>query len=125
MNSKFHLFGDSHIGIINHKDIIKHQFNACSAMGLNNLSSISGYRKKFLNLYNNIPKNEKIMLKFGQVDTEFVYYLKLTKKYISFLEFAQYSIDKFKKCNYIIYIHTIYKGYTCKKKCYPTSFYET
>jgi hypothetical protein len=64
-------------------------------MGLNNPKSVSGYQKKILDLYNKIGKDDKIMLKFGQVDTEFVYYIKLTDKDISFEEFAICSIDKY------------------------------
>jgi len=96
-SSKYHLFGDSHIGCINHKDIQKYQLTASSAMGLNNPKSISGYQKKFLNIYNKISKDDKIMLKFGQVDTEFVYYIKLSSKIISYVEFAIDSINKYFK----------------------------
>ena len=71
-SSEYHLFGDSHISCINHKDIQKYELTASSAMGLNNPKSISGYQKKILNIYNKISKDDKIMLKFGQVDTEFV-----------------------------------------------------
>lgn len=92
---KYHLFGDSHIFGINHSQIIKNQFKASSAMGLNNSESVSGYRHKFLDIYSRIPKNDKIMMKFGQVDTEFVYYIKLSNKKISFKEFAQDSVNKY------------------------------
>jgi hypothetical protein len=97
-SSKYHLFGDSHSWIINHKDIQKYEFVASSAMGLNNPKSISGSQKKFLNIYNKISKDDKIMLKFGQVDTEFVYYIKLSNnKIISYDEFAIDSINKYFK----------------------------
>ena len=94
---KYHLFGDSHISCINHKNIEKYQLTASSAMGLNNPKSVSGYQEKFLNLYSKIYKDDKVMLKFGQVDTEFVYYIKLTDKDISFDEFAIDSINKYFK----------------------------
>ena len=97
MSGKYHLFGDSHIDCINHKDIQKYPLPASSAMGLNNPNSVSGYQETFLNLYNKINKEDKVMLKFGQVDTEFVYYIKLTDKEISFEEFAISSIDKYFK----------------------------
>lgn len=97
MSGKYHLFGDSHIDCINHKDIQKYPLPASSAMGLNNPNSVSGYQATFLNLYNKINKEDKVMLKFGQVDTEFVYYIKLTDKEISFEEFAISSIDKYFK----------------------------
>ena len=45
---KYHLFGDSQIWAIYHKDIQKYQLMAASAMGLNNPKSVSGYQKKFL-----------------------------------------------------------------------------
>ena len=48
---KYHLFGDSHIGCINHKDIQRYMLSASSAMGLNNPKSVSGYQKKILNIY--------------------------------------------------------------------------
>lgn len=93
---KYHLFGDSHIGVINHKNIQKYELQAGSAMGLNNPKSISCYQERFLNIYNNIKNdNVKIMLKFGQVDTEFVYYIKMTSNYISFDEFAIDSVNKY------------------------------
>ena len=94
-SSKYHLFGDSHIHIINHEDIQKYQLTAGSAMGLNNPKSISGYQETILNAYNKIQKDDKIMLKFGQVDTEFVYYIKLSDKNILFDEFAIDSINKY------------------------------
>jgi hypothetical protein len=94
-SGKYHLFGDSHIDCINHKDIQKYPLPASSAMGLNNPKSVSGYQEIFLNLYNTIDKEDKVMLKFGQVDTEFVYYIKLTDKEISFEDFAISSIDKY------------------------------
>ena len=91
----YHLFGDSHIGKINNKNITKYPFPACSAMGLNNPNSISGYRKKFLELYHKVPSQDIVMLKFGQVDTEFVYYIKMTKQPISFNQFAIDSVNKY------------------------------
>ena len=96
-SGKYHLFGDSHIDCINHKDIQKYPLHAASAMGLNNPKSVSGYQETFLILYNKINKDNKVMLKFGQVDTEFVYYIKLTDKNISFKEFSISSIDKYFK----------------------------
>ena len=97
-SSKYHLFGDSHIDIINHTNIQKYKLPASSAMGLNNPKSVSGYQKKFLNIYNKISKDDKIMLKFGQVDTEFVYYIKMSNNnIISYDEFAIDSINKYFK----------------------------
>ena len=92
---KFHLFGDSHIECINHINLIKHQLTACSSMGLNNPKSLSGSQEHFLSIYSKISKNDIVMMKFGQVDTEFVYYIKLTKKYLSFEEFALDSVNKY------------------------------
>ena len=72
----YHLFGDSHAGKhINHPNIKRYPMPAASAMGLNNPKSFSGSQKKFLDIYNKISKNDKIMLKYGQVDTEYVYYM--------------------------------------------------
>ena len=91
-----HLFGDSHIHWINNTNITKHLFSAGSAMGLNNPNSVSGYQNKFLEIYKNIPESEKIILKFGQVDTEFVYYIKLaSNNNLSFVDFANDSITKY------------------------------
>ena len=96
-----HLFGDSHIHWINNTNITKHLFSAGSAMGLNNPNSVSGYQNKFLEIYKNIPESEKIILKFGQVDTEFVYYIKLaSNNNLSFVDFANDSITKY--FNFII-----------------------
>ena len=92
---KYHLFGDSHIECINNKNLIKHQFTACSSMGLNNPKSISGSQKKILSIYSKISKDDLVMMKFGQVDTEFVYYIKLTNKHLSFEEFAIDSVNKY------------------------------
>jgi hypothetical protein len=47
-------------------------------MGLHNSNSVSGYQQQVLNAINTVSKYDKIMLKFGQVDTDFVYYIKLT-----------------------------------------------
>ena len=92
---KYHLFGDSHIYVINHNDIQKYLLSASSAMGLNNPKSVTGYQKYVLDSYNKISKDDKIMLKFGQVDTDFVYYIKLTNTLISFDEFAIDSVNKY------------------------------
>ena len=91
----YHLFGDSHINCIKNKNIIKYEFPAGSAMGLNNKNSISKYNQKIISLYKNIPKTDSVMFKFGQVDTEFVYYIKLYKQDINFYDFAKDSVEKY------------------------------
>lgn len=92
----YHLFGDSHAGKhINHPNIKRYPMIAASAMGLNNPKSFSGYQKEFLDIYNKISKNDKIMLKYGQVDTEYVYYMKYSNKPLPFIDFARDSVNKY------------------------------
>lgn len=94
LNMKYHLFGDSHIMGIWHPDIIKHRFKASSAMGLINNNSKSNSKERFLRIYSKNSK-ERVLMKFGQVDTDFVYFIKLTQESISFEQFANNSIDKY------------------------------
>ena len=90
-----HLFGDSHISIIDNKNITKHIMKAGSAMGLDNTDSILNYhyviKKKLIEI-----KDEPIIFKFGQVDVEFVYYLKLVRNpSLNFNDFAILSVNHY------------------------------
>ena len=104
-----YLLGDSHILQIENSDIIKVAtkardkgkcfgcYEAGSAMGLNKKKSTLKYNEKILNDIKTLDlTNNKIALKFGQVDTEFAYYLKLIKnKDLKFEDFAKDSVNKY------------------------------
>lgn len=92
----YHLFGDSHICHIGNDQVKQQCLIAGSAMGLDNINSVSGYQQIFLYLYNTIPLQDNIFMKFGQVDTEFVYYIKLANNNtLLFEDFAKDSVEKY------------------------------
>ena len=93
--SNYYLLGDSNILNIKNKNIIKKPFISSSAMGLSNSNSITKANKRFVKIFRKNKNNIKI-LKFGQVDVEFIYYLKLLKNNnLKFTTFAKNSIQKY------------------------------
>ena len=71
-------------------------FTAGSAMGLRHSDSITGYREALEgDLYATKP-TDVVVLKFGQVDCDFVYYLKLAENpTLRFDDFAADSVRKY------------------------------
>ena len=115
MALRWHLFGDSHTLSIDHPDMVRHEYRAGSAMGMNNPQSVSQYHSRFIKERNDVPEKEPIVLKFGQVDADFVYYMKLAKQSdLRFDEFAKDSVSK--------YTHFI-KHYVLPRKVTVLSIY--
>jgi hypothetical protein len=95
-----YLFGDSHINSIFNPKIIHRQFTASSAMGLNKKNSVSKYHDKVIEELTKIHfrhnSRDKVFFKFGQVDTDFVYYIKLSNNHhLTFHDFAVDSVNKY------------------------------
>ena len=97
------VFGDSHANTFitiessgGAAPLIGYPFTAGSAMGLRHADSITGYREALEgDLYATRP-TDLIVLKFGQVDCDFVYYLKLADKPgLDFAAFAADSVSKY------------------------------
>ena len=97
------IFGDSHANTFitiessgGAAPLIGYPFTAGSAMGLRHADSITGYREALEgDLYATRP-TDLIVLKFGQVDCDFVYYLKLADKPgLDFAAFAADSVSKY------------------------------
>uniref|UniRef100_A0A7S0P1N4 Uncharacterized protein n=1 Tax=Calcidiscus leptoporus TaxID=127549 RepID=A0A7S0P1N4_9EUKA len=65
-------------------------------MGLANARSHSGYRQVVLRQLQSVRRHDVVILKFGQVDIEFVYYLKLVEQpALTFADFARQSINRY------------------------------
>ncbi len=92
-----HIFGDSHIFMLFNYLAIKHQYQGCTAMGLLNKNSLSGWNKILLKEYQTLGSDDIVFFKFGQVDCEFTYFYKCLKenKLLDFRSFAEDSIDKY------------------------------
>lgn len=95
-----YLFGDSHIDSISNPKIIHRQFTASSAMGLNKKNSVSKYHDKVIQelttIHHRHNSHDKVFFKFGQVDTDFVYYIKLSNNHdLKFHDFAIDSVNKY------------------------------
>ena len=96
------LFGDSHANtfISITPNIIAFPFTAGSAMGLRKLGSISGYRRvleeSLMEYACKSAMDTTICFKFGQVDVDHVFYLKLAQNpELSFKKFAEDSVTKY------------------------------
>lgn len=97
------LFGDSHVNTFitieaaggGAVPLLAYPYTAGSAMGLRHADSITGYREALEgDLYATRP-TDLIVLKFGQVDCDFVYYLKLAEQ--PALRFADFAADSVRK----------------------------
>eukprot|EP00966_Prymnesium_polylepis_P318871 7364561-Prymnesium_polylepis.2 len=78
----YHIFGDSHTHVLAalHCDshaVFAYPFVAGSAMGLRHAASRSGYRTALEADLEHVGPEDGVVFKFGQVDVDFVYYLKL------------------------------------------------
>ena len=116
-NNSICILSDSHGLALSHSicnsnvkcDYELHQYPACSAMGLNNENSRSGYRHTILNMLQHNNRNDKIIFKFGQVDVDFVYHYKCLNNSVTNIKtFSEESIHKYIlfikhciDCNYI------------------------
>ncbi len=97
------LFGDSHVNTfitIEATDgavpLLAYPYTAGSAMGLRHADSITGYRAALEGDLRASKPTELIVLKFGQVDCDFVYYLKLADQpALRFDDFAADSVRKY------------------------------
>lgn len=98
---KIHIFGDSHTHVFAAVEcsahaILAYPFVAGSAMGLNHSNSRSGYRGVLERDLLSVGPTEVVAFKFGQVDIDFVYYLKLVDTpALSFDAFAADSVVKY------------------------------
>ena len=96
-----HIFGDSHTHALaalqcSSHAIFAYPFVAGSAMGLRHADSRSGYRHVLDAGLASVPRAEHVAFKFGQVDVDFVFYLKLVRDpSLSFEAFAADSVSKF------------------------------
>ena len=95
------LFGDSHTNSFISVEckpmpLLAYPFTAGSAMGLRHADSITGYRKALEGDLLGTKPADAIVLKFGQVDCDFVYFLKLVDQpSLSFEDFARDSVRKY------------------------------
>ena len=103
--SGINLFGDSHANTFisvepavpgaDSPTIIAYPFTAGSAMGLHHCHSITGYREALMGDLRGTQPGEAVVLKFGQVDCDFVYYLKWVEDpSLAFEAFAAASVRK-------------------------------
>ena len=104
--SGINLFGDSHANTFisvepavpgaDSPTIIAYPFTAGSAMGLHHCHSITGYREALMGDLRGTQPGEAVVLKFGQVDCDFVYYLKWVEdQSLAFEAFAAASVRKY------------------------------
>ena len=104
--SGINLFGDSHANTFisvepavpgaDSPTIIAYPFTAGSAMGLHHCDSITGYREALMGDLRGTQPGEAVVLKFGQVDCDFVYYLKWVEDpSLAFEAFAAASVRKY------------------------------
>lgn len=95
------LFGDSHVNTFITIEstagvLIAHPYTAGSAMGLRHADSISGYRRALEFDLRGTQTSDGLVLKFGQVDVDFVYYLKwVDDPSLAFDAFAADSVAKY------------------------------
>lgn len=95
------LFGDSHANSFislaaPSKLLLAYPYTAGSAMGLRHADSISGYRVALERDLQGTNSDEAIVLKFGQVDLDFVFYLKwVDDRSLAFDSFAADSVRKY------------------------------
>jgi len=104
--SAIKLFGDSHANTFisvepavpgaDSPTIIAYPYTAGSAMGLHHCDSITGYREALIGDLRGTQPGEAVVLKFGQVDCDFVYYLKWVEdQSLAFEAFAAASVRKY------------------------------
>lgn len=98
------VFGDSHVNtfisvhaVDGGVPLLAYPYTAGSAMGLRHADSITGYRTAIeSDVKRGLAANDAIVLKFGQVDCDFVYFLKLADNpSLDFDTFAQDSVRKY------------------------------
>jgi hypothetical protein len=97
------LFADSHANTFisieaseHAPQIIAYPYTAGSAMGLRHADSITGYRGAIESDLLNTRPDELLVFKFGQVDCDFVYYLKWIKDpTLVFETFAADAVHKY------------------------------
>jgi hypothetical protein len=97
------LFGDSHVNTFitieatgEAAPLLAYPYTAGSAMGLRHASSITGYRMALERDLRATRPSDLIVLKFGQVDIDFVYYLKLVEQPgLRFDDFATDAVSKY------------------------------
>ena len=93
-------FGDSHVNTFisiesSLQPILAFPYTAGSAMGLRHADSITGYREALEGDLYGTKSTDLIVLKFGQVDADFVYYLKLADQ--PSLTFDAFAVDSVRK----------------------------
>jgi len=79
--SPYLIIGDSHSGLYRHLIVGGRQpllpvhvlMSACSAVGLSNPDSRSGAARRMVPLAEALPRDARLIFKFGQVDVEFVF----------------------------------------------------
>ena len=96
------IFGDSHANTFisiessgGGPEIIGYPYTAGSAMGLRHADSITGYRQAVESDLRDARPNDLLVFKFGQVDCDFVYYLKWMKD--PSLLFETFAVDAVRK----------------------------
>lgn len=95
------LYGDSHANTFTSVEsdeyrFLAHPFTGSSAMGLRHVDSISSARTALERDLRSLGDCELVAFKFGQVDADFVYYLKLARQpELSFADFAADSVHKY------------------------------
>ena len=94
------IFGDSHansfISFDSSPPILAYPYTAGSAMGLRHADSITGYRLALEGDLAETKPSDAVILKFGQVDCDFVYYLKwIDNPSLTFDAFATDSVSKY------------------------------
>jgi hypothetical protein len=97
----YHIFGDSHTHVLAALEcsthaILVYPFVAGSAMGLRRADSRSGYRTALEADLARVGHEDGVVFKFGQVDVDFVYYLKLAEQ--PGLHFNSFAADSIAKC---------------------------
>lgn len=96
-----HIFGDSHthtLVSLEHDShlVLAYPFVAGSAMGLQRSDSRAKYGAVLERDLSTVPSADHVVLKFGQVDIDFVYYLKLVDQpELPFDAFARDSVRKY------------------------------
>lgn len=100
-STAIHIFGDSHTHVLAGLEceahaVFAYPFVAGSAMGLRRADSRSGYRTCLEVDLRQVSAGDTVVFKFGQVDLDFVYYLKLVEDpNLSFDAFAADSVGKY------------------------------
>ena len=97
------IFGDSHANTFisleatdARQRMLAYPYTAGSAMGLRHADSITGYRSALEGDLHETQSSDAIVLKFGQVDCDFVYYLKRAEdQTLTFDAFAADAVAKY------------------------------